>query len=37
MPVPWFTGTNDSSTKHLTVWDRVPKEDAADFESDTFL
>ena len=24
------------SNKH-TVWDRVPKEDAANFESDTFL
>ena len=24
-------------TKCCTVWDRVPKEDAANFESDTFL
>ena len=23
--------------KSHTVWDRVPKEDAANFESDTFL
>ena len=35
--VRWADGTNGSLAKRFTVWDRVPKEDAANFESDTFL
>ena len=35
----WYsTGSPQSKDNDsLTVWDRVPKEDAANFESDTFL
>ena len=29
--------TRLAKKRQYTVWDRVPKEDAANFESDTFL
>ena len=34
---PLQTFPKSAGARHPTVWDRVPKEDAANFESDTFL